>query len=343
MTPIRSAPVLITKRGKGGSRRGGGGHHRGGHHRGGHHRGGHHHGRYFAHLGFGFGFGLHLGLSYGYWFNPWYDSYYYGHSYYYHPLSYYFGSQYYPIYGPYYSGFSWGPYWHSYDVNPAACYAPSWWSSPAYPAFDPNPPKESEAPDSASAAERYRASSPAALAGYYSDLGDLYMKTRRYARAVDAYQRASKLVEADGSLRFVLADALFQVGRIDEAAFNIRQGLRLNPELATARVDKREFYDWPVDFEKELDSLKKRVSEHPFESNARLVLAYSYRFSGRLDAANKEFTTLLEQMPGDAAVTALRDGLAEILKLDAAQEPVDKEIGDKEPPKKSSVEKIKEV
>jgi len=147
------------------------------------------------------------------------------------------------------------------------------------------------------------------LARHYSSLGNLYMRTRRYARALDSYQRAVKLAPEDGSLRFVLADALFQLGKLDECAYQIRKGLILDPGLATVDVDKRSFFDWPEDFDTELAKLKKMVAEEPFRANLRLVLAYNLRMTKHYAEARSELTTLSEQLPGDEIITLMLDGL----------------------------------
>jgi tetratricopeptide (TPR) repeat protein len=150
------------------------------------------------------------------------------------------------------------------------------------------------------------------LARHYSSLGDLYMRTRRYSRALDSYQRAVKFAPEDGSLRFVLADALFQTGKLDECSYQIRKGLALDPSLAIVEVDKRSFFDWPEDFDKEVSKLEKMVAAAPFQANLRLVLAYNYRMTKRYADARKELTTLSEQLPGDKAITLMLEGLNEL-------------------------------
>ncbi len=147
------------------------------------------------------------------------------------------------------------------------------------------------------------------LARHYSSLGDLYMRTRRYTRAWDSYQRAVKLAPMDGSLRFVLADALFQLGKTDECAYQIRKGLVLDPELASVEVDKRTFFDWPEDFDAELVKLEKKVAAEPFQANLRLVLAYNYHMTKRYADASRELTTLSEQLPGDETIQLMLKGL----------------------------------
>jgi len=271
---------------------------------------------YYRHSYLGIGVSLGLSWGIGYWDCDYYSGiyrychfgyrlpYYYG-CYRYGPAYYrpywakYWLCSFYPIYyDPYYCYLSWG--YGGYYV-PSVSYTTNNYyygdeGGAVSVARDTAPPSSTSA---------YRASTPEALAAHYVELGDLYMKTRRYERAVESYTRAVRLVDDDGSLRFVLADALFQVGRYDEAAFQIRQGIYLDPELAKAIVDKLSFYDWPGDFEKQMTKLRKRVADNPFDSQARLVLAYNERFTNHFDVAKKELTTLSEQMPGDPTVEAL--------------------------------------
>ncbi|MEZ5989216.1 MAG: tetratricopeptide repeat protein [Planctomycetota bacterium] len=170
-------------------------------------------------------------------------------------------------------------------------------------------------------ADSYAASSPEALARHYSSLGDLYLRTRRYTRAVDSYERAVRLVETDGSLRLVLADALFQVGRIDEAAYQVRKGFGLDPSLRQVRIDKREFYDWPEDFDEALKKLERQVADNPYDTNARLVLAYNYRMTLRMDEARRELAVLADQLPGDGTVALLLRGITELSEAAGAGAP----------------------
>lgn len=234
-------------------------------------------------------------------------------------------------YRPWYCS-TWGSFW-GYYCWPRYCYTSPWWGSGYYPIYSSTiyvytdeaveagyyePVAEVE-PAAAGAASEPGEDSPEGsdsediiLARHYSSLGDLYMRTRRYARALDSYQRAIKFAPEDGSLRFVLADALFQAGKIGECAYQIRKGLSLDPGLSTVEVDKRTFYDWPEDFDAELAKLEKAVAEAPFQTSLRLVLAYNYRMTKRWAEARKQLTILSEQLPGDKLITVMLEGLDHI-------------------------------
>ncbi|MFQ5504398.1 MAG: tetratricopeptide repeat protein [Planctomycetota bacterium] len=261
------------------------------------------------------GLGLSLGLSWG--IGNWGCDYYsglYRYSYLCHRFPWFYACYGYSpwFYRPYYVGYWlssfypiwWDPYWYRDGGNTYNTY--NYYDDSQEGGGVATVGAPPERPSSVSA---YRASSPAALAEHYVELGDLYMRTRRYKRAVESYLRAVKLVDNDGSLRFVLADALFQTGEYDRAAYQIRQGLHLDPSLAGAIVDKRSFYDWPQDLDKELDKLRSHLAEHPFDTEARLLLAYNLRLTNQFAAARKELMALAEQLPGDTATKLLLDGL----------------------------------
>jgi tetratricopeptide (TPR) repeat protein len=147
------------------------------------------------------------------------------------------------------------------------------------------------------------------LARYYVELGDLYFQTRRYLRATETYARAAQLVPDDAALRFVIADAWFAVGQYDKAAYAIRQGLHLDPELAASETDKRGFYGFAEDFDKHMKALAKHLDERPLDAQALLVEAYNLRFSGGYIEARKKLEKLSEILPGDPAIKQLREGL----------------------------------
>jgi len=160
-----------------------------------------------------------------------------------------------------------------------------------------------------SRAERYKAASVDDLARHYLELGDVYFRNKQWDRAAGAYEKAIDLVPEDGSLRLVLADALFALAKYGRAGVELRKAFYLDPALLESAVDKRDFYEEKELFDKQLASLVDFVKEHPFDGQARLVLAVNYRFSNEPEKAKKELETLGEQMPGDATVKSILESL----------------------------------
>ncbi|MEM7200304.1 MAG: tetratricopeptide repeat protein [Planctomycetota bacterium] len=140
-------------------------------------------------------------------------------------------------------------------------------------------------------------------------LGDYYFREERFSEAAESYLKAIAYAPDDAPLHFVLADALFATGDYHYAAFIVAKALRLDPTLAEAEVDKREFYADATTFDRQLETLRGYLGDKPYDSAAHLLLGYNLRFSGRPTESRKAFERVLEIAPDDAAaglfVTAL--------------------------------------
>jgi len=132
-------------------------------------------------------------------------------------------------------------------------------------------------------------------------LGDFYFRESKYDKAAESYLRALAYAPEDASIHFILADALFGMGDYHYAAFIISKALRLDPEMAKAKADKREFYKDQKEFAAQLDTLRKYISEKPFDSAAHLVLGYNLCFSGQPGLAKEAFARVLEISPDNQA------------------------------------------
>ncbi len=148
------------------------------------------------------------------------------------------------------------------------------------------------------------------LADRHLRLGDWYFRQGRFAEAAESYTRALAYAPDDGSIHFVIADALFATADYHYAAFMIRKALDFDPDLAKADADKRAFYDDPSLFDAQLAALQKYCGEKPYDAAAHLVLGYNLRFSGRSLEAAASFRRVLEIAPGDSAARAFLEALA---------------------------------
>ncbi len=148
-----------------------------------------------------------------------------------------------------------------------------------------------------------------ALAEAQLRLGDFYFKEGRYDDAVEAYLKALSYAPDDGSIHFVLADALFAQGDYHYAAFMISRGLELDPSLAEVDTDKRSFYGDPADFDRQMEVLAAYLKDKPYNAAAQLVMGYNLKLSGRTAAAVKSFERVLEIDPGHRAARALLEGV----------------------------------
>lgn len=132
----------------------------------------------------------------------------------------------------------------------------------------------------------------ARAAEQYLVLGDSAFKDRRYGDAAHFYAKAVEFSPGDGMLYLILSDALFATGDYHYAAYALRKGLDLDPTLATAKVDKHDFYATdPTEFDRQIAVLELYVKDQPTDHDARLVLAANYLFSKRA----KDAVDLLDQ------------------------------------------------
>ncbi|MCY3004215.1 MAG: hypothetical protein NTV21_20660 [Planctomycetota bacterium] len=123
-------------------------------------------------------------------------------------------------------------------------------------------------------------STQAQLEQYLAD-GDAAFREGRYGDAAHYYAKAIELQPEQGVLYLVLSDALFATGDYHYGAFALRRALEFDPTLATADLDKREFYRDPAEFERQLQLLERFLADRPTDVDARLLLSANYLFSKR--------------------------------------------------------------
>lgn len=277
-----------------------------------------------------------------YYYNPWYDRCWnYG-------LNFYWSSGCSSIgwgwsYPAYYS--CWTPYWswrsscwydgwwaswcnptRAYWWWPTTVYQPVYYTTPAtqviyveQPAAEPqyvdyveNAPAAVGGPVGAAPGAAPRAlPTPAENAAKYVRLGDFYFREGRFAEAVDAYGRARKAMPDDPSLCFVQADALFATGDYHQAAFLIGEALRLDPDMARVDSDKRLLYADVKVFEDQLATLRRYLTDKPYDAMAHLVLGYNLKLAMQPEAAAKAFERVLEIDPRNEAARTFLGALRE--------------------------------
>ena len=108
----------------------------------------------------------------------------------------------------------------------------------------------------------------------------------------------------------MLSDAAFAVGDYHFAAFLIAEALRLDPALASAEVDKRDFYGDARLFDEHMAALDKYLGDKPEDASAHLVRGYNLCFSERPAAAVAAFRRVLEIVPDQRAARIFLDVLA---------------------------------
>lgn len=144
---------------------------------------------------------------------------------------------------------------------------------------------------------------PRTLADKYLELGDFYFRAGRYDEAADAYARARTYAPNDAGLHLVLADAAFADGDYHFAAHLLGEALRLDPNLATVKFDKRTLYGNPADFDAQMASLDRYLADKPYDAMAHLVRGYNLLFSDRPLTAVAAFRRVLEIDPSQATAS----------------------------------------
>lgn len=95
-----------------------------------------------------------------------------------------------------------------------------------------------------------------------------------YETAAVRFLGAAELDHGDAAARIHAGHALFALGRYADAAGLLRRGLELQPTLAYAAFDPRLDYGNPTDFGQHMSRLRDRVTQHPGDAGAQIVLAY---------------------------------------------------------------------
>jgi Tfp pilus assembly protein PilF len=139
------------------------------------------------------------------------------------------------------------------------------------------------------------------LAAKYVELGRFYFEAGRFAEAADAYARARGYAPDNASLHFELADAAIANGDYHYAAFLIAEAVRLDPTLATADADKRDYYGDETLFDLHMETLERYLASKPYDAQVHLVHGYNLRFSGQPEAAAAAFRRVLEITPENRA------------------------------------------
>ena len=213
-----------------------------------------------------------------------------------------------------YGSSSYGSCGTSYWWYPSSVYCPTYLyvpssvvyvdsAAPAAPAV--------AAPAEAPAGGDGKAPLPRTLAEKYLELGDFYFRAGQFEEAADAYARARTYAPNDAGVHFVLADAAFANDDYHFAAFLIKEALRLDPALASAKFDKRTLYGEPKLFDEQMARLERYLEEKPYDAMAHLVRGYNLLFSDRIVTAIVAFRRVLEIAPGDVAARAFLDALEE--------------------------------
>jgi tetratricopeptide (TPR) repeat protein len=146
----------------------------------------------------------------------------------------------------------------------------------------------------------------------YAQQGEIDFKEGRYEQAARNWHHA--LVEQPGNagLVLLLAQALFQTGRYNEAAGAVQQALAVLPSDQWGVVVSKyaRLYGATGDYTTALRALEKAREERPKEPALFFLLGYHYTFLGYPAEAVRELNDALKLAPKDELARKLRDRAA---------------------------------
>jgi hypothetical protein len=127
---------------------------------------------------------------------------------------------------------------------------------------------------------------PLAESARQIELGKEAFAAEEYARAFSRFRRATKLAAREPMAHFLLAQALFAIGKYDEAVESIHAGLRLRPDWPKSRFRAAELYGPnAAEFAEHLKRLEAAVDRHPDDPVLLFLYGYQLWFDGRQDEA----------------------------------------------------------
>ena len=124
-------------------------------------------------------------------------------------------------------------------------------------------------------------------------LGGLLFKKADYQMAARLFKTAIDKKKDSPVVHIAYGDSLFALGRFGEAAEAIVKGLEIYPKYAESRINRRDFYGNPSEFDSQLQNLETYVSRNPTDNNARFLLGYNYFFIQDYDRADEQLQAVL--------------------------------------------------
>jgi tetratricopeptide (TPR) repeat protein len=125
------------------------------------------------------------------------------------------------------------------------------------------------------------------------DYGSSFFKNSDYSMAAKLFKRAIDAKQDIPVVHIAYGDSLFALGKFEEATQAILKGLEIYPKYAESRINRRDFYGNPSEFDSQLQRLENYVHKHPTNLSARFLLGYNYFFIQDYDKADEQFQAVL--------------------------------------------------
>ena len=139
------------------------------------------------------------------------------------------------------------------------------------------------------------------------DYGSSFFKNADYHTAAKLFKKAIDLDQKLPVVHIAYGDSLFALGRFDEATQAILRGLEIYPKYAENPINRREFYNNPSEFDRQLGNLETYVRKHPSNLNARFLLGYNYFFTQAYEKAEEQLKAVLSNKVLHSSAQYLND------------------------------------
>jgi tetratricopeptide (TPR) repeat protein len=150
--------------------------------------------------------------------------------------------------------------------------------------------------------------------------GALLEDKRKYAEAIDAYQKALKPSPDLMGIRFAIGNTYWKMQNLDEALVWLKDELTRNPYHALANYRVGTIYLSKGSTDQAVPSLEKAVQANPALLGAQQDLAKAYTSLGRHEEAIAKLKLVAQADPEDASIRYLLSGAyKKVGKLEAAE------------------------
>ncbi len=131
----------------------------------------------------------------------------------------------------------------------------------------------------------------------WNNLGCALNSQKRYAEAVDAFERVLRVKPHLADAHSNLGSALFSLGRYDEAIQHFREAARLDPDDALAQYNVGNALSQNNQLEEGIQYLQAAIKLNPQFPDAHIFLASAWVRNGKLDQAAPEYQRGLALAP----------------------------------------------
>ena len=139
--------------------------------------------------------------------------------------------------------------------------------------------------------------------------GEDAMRAGKYREALSHWQHALVDAPRNGGALLLVAQALFALGKFDDAAGAVQMGMQTLPEDDWGMVVKNfdQLYPEPGEYRKQLKRLEEARGQKDDNPALRFLSGYHYGFLGHRDQALSELDVALQLQPKDEGAKKLRE------------------------------------